>query len=249
MHVLINELSFIGQAKTIHEVPPLMRAMMEAMRALEPLRGNDPIFTHSSFFSRQLSPDCTVHEWARTKSAIDRDIRLVFIRLVTRGPFIDKILDEELEYVECLFNEQDVSTSSLAGAAYFTGTLVSLRNAPEFSLEQIQVKFSLDGKFYQDIEIINLTDASQVSKLRRRYVTSPKHTLSGWGTLMDLDNEAAQKILDTGVVSGKQVFGYHNGKFYQFQPDNTGGYHGYPVSGNDIPAQVLKQLRALGAPL
>jgi len=249
MHVLINELSFIGQASTIHEVSPLMRAMMEVMRALEPLRGNDPIFTHSNFSNCQLSPDCTVHKWARSMSASDRDIRLIFIKLATQGPFIDRILNQELDYIECLFNEQDVSTSSLAGAAYFTGTLVSLKNAPEFSFEQIQVKFSLDGKLFQDIEIINLTDASQVSKLRRRYVVSPKHVSRGWGTLMDIDEETAQKILDMGVMSGKQVYGYHNRKFYQFQPDNAGGYHGYPVSGNDIPAQVLKQLRALGAPL
>jgi len=249
VHVLINELSFIGQANTIHEVSPLMRAMMQVMRALEPLRGSDPIFTHRDFFSRQLSPNYTVHEWARAKSAVDKDIRLVFIKLATQGPFIDKVLDKELEYVECLFNRQDVSTSSIAGAAYLTGILVSLKIAPEFLAEHIQVKFSLDGKLYQDIEIINLTDVSQVIKLRRRYVASPKHASGGWGTLMDVDDETAQKILDMGVMSGKQVYGYHNRKFYQFQPDNAGGYHGYPVSGNDIPAQVLEQLRALGAPL
>jgi len=66
---------------------------------------------------------------------------------------------------------------------------------------------------------------------------------------MDIDDEIAQAVLDKGILSGKQVYNYHNGKFYQFQPDNAGGYHGYPVSGNDIPAQALKKLRALGAPL
>ncbi len=224
-----------------------MRTIMDVIRELEPIRGADPILTHSSFFSRQLSSNYTVHEWARAKSAPDRDIRLVFIKLATQGPFIDKILNEELGYIECFFNQQDVSISSIAGAAHFSGVLASLKDAPEFLAERIQVKFSLDGETYQDIEITNLTDAGQARKLRRRYVASPKHTIGGWGTLMDLADEVAQLVLNKGILSGKQIYGYHNGKFYQFQPDNAGGYHGYPVSSNDIPADVLRQLRELEA--
>lgn len=29
----------------------------------------------------------------------------------------------------------------------------------------------------------------------------------------------------------------------EFQSDNTGGYHGYPVPGNQVPPSVLKQLK------
>ncbi len=242
MRVLINELSFIGQAKTIYDVPNLMRELMGVIRALEPIRGREPILTHSSFSSRHLAPNYTVHKWASAKTPSPKDIRQFIIVLATKGPFIDTILNN-LDRLQCVFNQQDVSTNSIAGAAYFSGYLVSLKDAPEFLAERIQVKFGLDGKPHQDLEIINLTEANQVSKLRRRYVVSPKHARGGWGTLMDLEDEIAQAILDGGIMSGKHVFGCYSGKFYQFQPDNAGGYHGYPISHHDVPAEVLKKLQ------
>ena len=171
-------------------------------------------------------------------------------------PFIDKILDDELKYHECYFNKRDGAASSIAGAAHLKGTLVSFQGAAEFEADRIQVSFSVDGEAYQDIDIPNLTDERQVSQLRRHYVPSPKHALRRRGkhakhalkkrkpyiAPMDLDDETAQTVLDNGIQSGKQVYGYHSGKFYTFQPDNVGGYHGYPISRIDVPANVLRQM-------
>jgi hypothetical protein len=243
MHILVNERSFIGQAPTVYDAPNLMRALMDVLKALKPLQGSEPISTHSSLFQRELSPAYTVDEWARAKSAKDRDIRTVFIVLVRKGPHIDKLLNDELEYHECHFNEQDVATSSIAGAAYFKGVLASLQGAPEFAPAYLPVKFSTDGQSYQDIEIPNLTDAQQISNVRRKYVPSPKHDpLGGWDSPMDLDDSVAQIVLDNGIPDGKQVYSQHSGKFYVFQPDNVGGYHGYLISKNDVPAKVLRRL-------
>ncbi len=84
----------------------------------------------------------------------------------------------------------------------------------------------------------------------RKYVPSPNHDpVYGWdpdATPMDLDDATAQTVLDNGYQSGKKVYGYYNGKFYEFQPDNQGGYHGYSPPAGKVPAAYLRQLRDQG---
>jgi hypothetical protein len=248
MHFLINELSFIAQASTKYEADALMEMLVSIITELEPIQGDDPIQVHSSFASRKISIDCSVKQWIyeKLRSSNNRQIGSLFVRIMSRGPFIDRTLNESLDYHECKFNNQDVSESSLAGAAYLMGTLISLKDAPEFAGDCVQVKFSTDGEFYGDVEIPNLTDVGQANKLRPRYVPSPKHAPGGWGTLMDLSDEVAQAVLDKGVVKGRQIYGYYEGKFYEFQSDNIYGFHGYPVSQNEVPSKVIKQMQDLG---
>ncbi len=62
-----------------------------------------------------------------------------------------------------------------------------------------------------------------------KYSPTSKHQKGGWGTEMDLDDITAQHVLDNSTVLGKQSYGYHNGKIYEFQYDNVGGWHGYPI--------------------
>ena len=63
---------------------------------------------------------------------------------------------------------------------------------------------------------------------------------------MDLDNDTAQQVLDRSVPAGKQRYGYYEGRLYEFQPDNAGGWHGYPIPGNEAPISVLRWLRDSG---
>jgi hypothetical protein len=222
--------------------------MVDVIRTLEPIRRDDPISTHSSLHSREIAKNIQVFDWARPDTTIDRverDTRRLFIILATKGPFIDKLLDQSLDYHECYFQETNVTSSSLAGAAYFSGVLVNLQNAADFAHEHIQVRFSEDGTVYQDIEIPSLTQALQVDGLRRNYVPSPKHAPGGWGTLMDLDNNTAQNVLDNGILDGKQVYNLYGGKYYTFQSDNVGGYHGYPVSRNEVPARIIRLIETV----
>jgi hypothetical protein len=95
------------------------------------------------------------------------------------------------------------------------------------------------------VEICNLTDVAKAKKLRPCYIPSPKHAPGGWGTLMDLSNEVAQAVLDKGIVGGRQIYGYYDGKFYEFQSDNAGGFHGYPIPPNEVPPKVLKELQQM----
>lgn len=79
-----------------------------------------------------------------------------------------------------------------------------------------------------------------------KYVPSPKHDVGGWGTPMDLEDSAAQQVLNNSVQGGKQRYGVSDGKVYEFQPDNVGGWHGYPVPGNEVPTSVLRILLQRG---
>lgn len=253
MHFLINEQSFIGQAQNSHDADSLMQVLIDIIKELEPIQYSEPILIHSSFFNCQISNRIKLRDWLHSKSKSSNGeeqekIRILMIKLMNNGPFIDELLDEELEFHECQFNHQDVSGSSLAGAAHFIhreelGNLISLQNAPEFADDCVQVKFSTDGQFYKDIEIPNLTDVNQAKKLRSRYVPSPKHAQGGWGTLMDLSDEIAQAVLDRGIANGRQIYGYYNEKFYEFQSDNMVGFHGYPVDENEVPPKIVKLLQ------
>lgn len=251
MRFLINECSFIGQAKYDEDADNLMNVLLEIIKELEPIRGKEPILTHSCFFGCNISATISVRDWLhkKAKSFIGEEqenSRLLFIKLMNNGPFIDKILDEKIEYYQCKFNNQDVLGSSLAGAAYLKGTLISLQNAPDFLVNSIHVKFSIDSDVSKDVAIPNLTNVTQAKNLRPLYIPSPKHAPGGWGTLMDLKDEEAQKVLDEGIVSGRQIYGYFKGKFYEFQSDNVEGFHGYPVSETEVPHKVIKNMKDLG---
>ncbi|MES2533705.1 MAG: hypothetical protein V4636_21850, partial [Pseudomonadota bacterium] len=78
------------------------------------------------------------------------------------------------------------------------------------------------------------------------YEPSPKHAEGGWGTPMDLPSEIAQRVLDASVLAGRQRYGYYEGRLYEFQDDNAGGWHGYPIPGNEAPVSILRGLRDNG---
>ncbi len=75
---------------------------------------------------------------------------------------------------------------------------------------------------------------------------SDKHKKGGWGTEMDLDDATAQEVLANSVQGGKQQYGFRNGKLYEFQHDNAGGFHGYPIPGNEALIDVLRDMRKSG---
>ena len=79
-----------------------------------------------------------------------------------------------------------------------------------------------------------------------KYVPSPKHAAGGWGTPMDLSDSKAQEVLNNSIQGGKQRYGVTDGKVYEFQPDNVGGWHGYPIPGNEAPPKVLRELLSRG---
>lgn len=81
---------------------------------------------------------------------------------------------------------------------------------------------------------------------KSKYVPSHKHAAGGWGTPMDLSDSKAQEVLNNSIQGGEQKYGVSDGKIYEFQPDNVGGWHGYPVPGTEAPPKVLREILARG---
>lgn len=69
------------------------------------------------------------------------------------------------------------------------------------------------------------------------YSPTDKHKPGGWGTEMNLDDATAFKVLNASESLGKQKYGIHEGVIYEFQPDNVGGWHGYPIPGIELVGQ------------
>ncbi|HEY9613300.1 hypothetical protein [Allocoleopsis sp.] len=86
----------------------------------------------------------------------------------------------------------------------------------------------------------------------RGYNPIPKHQGGGAGTLMDLDEQTAQRVLKRGFPLGTRVYSYHNRRFYRFDYENrtdnanNGFFHGYPVEMNQVPANTRKLMKKSG---
>ena len=154
MQFLINELSFIGQAVNKYEADELMNNLLEIIYEIKDIKNDDPILTHSSFTYQKLCLNLTLQEWLfsqikeqkskvqtkeETKEKIKRDFLL---QLLSKGPYIDTdykyliLIDD----CQCFYQQKDVSSSSLAGAAKLPGILISLKNSPDFVQENIEVE-------------------------------------------------------------------------------------------------------------
>ncbi|WP_156090489.1 hypothetical protein [Planktothrix paucivesiculata] len=258
---MINELSFIGQAENNYdEADNLMTAVFEIIEEFKKIDKGIPVRIHSNFWTCRISQNLTVREWLQNKQKLEgkkNNQVSLFLEITWKGPFIDheledKLKREEIAFFKCEFHEKDVSKSSLAGVIYFQiydqimSKIISLPKAPAFSKESLKIKFTTDGK-YHFIEIPNFNDVSQAKKLLPKYEASQKHEPGGHGTLMNLSKEDAKEVFNESYrnnwFEGKQYYGYKNGKFYEFQPDNVGGYHGYPVERKEVPSRVLKKMK------
>lgn len=191
----------------------------------------------------------TLYEWfsrnTKQKDITSQSIARFLVRIITKGPFIDSQGIQNA--CECYFKEKNISDSSLTGAAYYKGVLISFQNAEDFLDDSVTVRFTEnEKKDAQDIVIINLTKVEQIAKICRHYQASPKHRKRGElgkkGTEMDLSDEEGQLALNEGITHGRQIYSYFKGKFYEFQSDNAGTFHGYPISEEKVPYKVIKEL-------
>jgi hypothetical protein len=238
MHVSVNECSFQGQASNRQEASRLMRGLGQLLKATEPIRGTDSICTHSTIYNRKLCCDYTIYDWIHEDS-IDRDERNVFVILVKSGPFIDRLIADAGINCTCKIADADISFSSIAGAHHFAGLLASLEGAADFATGMISLASCVDGLM---ASIFNLTKSEDIALVRRTYRPSQKHQTGGFGTIMDLTDSTAQQVLDHGVPHGRQIYGFYNGRYYEFQPERLLIFHGYPISESAVPALAKREL-------
>ena len=262
MHFLINELSFTGQAINNYEsTDKLMKNIYEIIQEIMVIQNGHPIQTHSSFAAQKLSPELTVKGWIYSRINSDQSdnkkIASLLVRLLTKGPFVDT--QELLTNCKCYYNGQDISSSSLAGAAKLMGILISLRDNPNFTAENIEVEFDEGRNTFEKINLTNLTESKQARKICPRYKPHSKHDIKGYwknATPMDLKDEEAQKVLNCSICNtnenSEKRYGYskRTGKFYVFHFDNTFDvhghptYHGFPIPENEVPAQIFSQIKS-----
>ncbi|MDB9317985.1 hypothetical protein [Nodularia spumigena] len=261
MHFLINELSFVGQAANDYEADELMKNILNIIEEISVLQNGDPIQTHSIFSSQQLSHNLTIHEWIsktiKSQNYEQKKIAMILLRLLSKGPFVD--VQDLLNDCKCHYDNQDVSLSSLAGAAKLQGILISLQNNPDFIHENIEVEFQEDINAIEIRRIKNLNEIKQAVKICPRYRFHSKHDSKyPWkeATPMDLTDEEAQKVLNGSVCNSNENsekrYGYRkeNDKFYVFHSDNTFDekgyptYHGFPISEDQVPDKIIDKIKS-----
>lgn len=223
MDVLINELSFSGQAQSFQHATELMIQFKKVLETISPMLGKGRRYVCKAVLPAQmLYPGLTVKEWIGRSA--NKDLRIFYSSVIANSSDITTLLSEVVPAHFCIFNGNCVAFSSIAGGAYLDGILACLDQSPEFSTNFIQVEYSPDGVTSVQKTIKTVFMPEHVWEYYRpRYVSSPKHLRGGQGTLMDLDDQVAQGVLDQGVVSGKQIYGHHDGKYYEFKNDNAGG--------------------------
>ncbi len=250
MIFFINELSFQSQAKHRENASGYMRHLAKTMKEIKPLRGDKPVRSHSQLHQMLIAPNWSVYEWlVHERDSVLRQLFLV----TTKGPFVDSMLDEALDFHECRCGEQDVSGYSIAVASHFGGCLLSLREAKTNGYDQpyILAKFRRDGGVFQEVKIPNLISVVDVWHIRRKYEPNPKHDFSKpthgvRGSIMDLNKEQAQSVLDKGIKNGDKVYGYLNGRYYAFQAHHSNVFHGYQIADNELPQQLAQRLKDRG---
>lgn len=177
MHVLVNELSFERQADDVQGARRLVNDLVTVIRNLSHLRESDPIVSSQTLWDRQVCEGYTVHHLLND---IGRDQMIWFKHLVRKGPYIESILDNSLAYHECLFGQEDVTSTSLAGAIFLEGTLSSLQDTDRFSSEHISLKYREGDLPFNDYSVWNAFDPGNIDQLVRKISTDIIENLSSW---------------------------------------------------------------------
>ncbi|MCX8565288.1 MAG: hypothetical protein ON057_000015 [Glomeribacter sp. 1016415] len=122
------------------------------------------------------------------------------------------------------------------------GPLITPNQSGEYTVEPLITPIAEAlGKFGNVLfsENNNNNRKDPLDSVEHKYVLTSKHDkLGGWASIMDLNYSEAQRVLDNSIPSGRQRYGIHDGKIYEFQPDNTGGWHG---KGTEAPVTILRQ--------
>jgi hypothetical protein len=135
-----------------------------------------------TLWEKELFRGYNVNRWLNDTN---RDQMLWFKAIVRKGPYIETILDEELDYHECRFHGDDVSSTSLAGAVFLDGILSSLQDAKCFDLEQISLEYREGEDLFTKFEVLNVYDPRNVENFIKGFSIEVLEHVSSWNELWE----------------------------------------------------------------
>ena len=182
MYLLVNELSFQTQANKLMDSHQLMNDFISVIKSLKPVRGTDPIRTSMTLWGKELFRGYSVNQWL---NHTNRDQMVWFKAIVRKGPYIETILDEELDYHECRFQGNDVTSTSLAGAVFLDGILLSLQNANSFDVERISLEYREGEVPFKKFEVLNVYDPDTVNNFIGKLYKEVLENVSSWDELWE----------------------------------------------------------------
>lgn len=140
--------------------------------------------------------------------------------------------------------------SSQCGYAYSKKRAVFSIITDDFFAEEqlLGVYENLEGK-REEAYLTNISKTEHIEKNysiieSRIYEANPKHKINyGWGSVMDLEDEKAQMLLNKAIKvdgKGKHLAARYKGVYYSFRCHLKNYYHGY--QDNNLPEYIKKQL-------
>ena len=194
----------------------------------------------------------------------------LLLQLLGQGPYAEELLAEQPHL--CFFADADHNDTALAAAACSGGIVISLGDQETYPDGLLTVQLITETANTETVDVGHFVSLLAARHCRRRYVPNPKHyplRAKGNHTPMPLDraydpfddqkaqalrdpnadpyDTTVQELLDNALPVGKQLYArtyqQRTETLYEFQSDNVGGFHGYPVPGTEVPGDVLKRLR------
>ncbi len=171
MSIYINELSFVGQAKTLEDASELLHLLAKVASETKRLRGDNNIQRHRYLSAKKILGNQTINqlfgEIEKIDNPIIKDRIRRFLLECVKGPFFDKGLNRKFPNHTCTLtrNQKDVSGSCLAASALSPsgGVVISLKNAAGYAQNKIQVSFIKNtGSSAKNAHVKNYCDTQSV---------------------------------------------------------------------------------------
>lgn len=246
MRIYINELSFVGQAKTLEEASEILHLLAKVASETKRLRGDNNIERHSHLLGKKILENKPLTDLFRDMKETDNPIIKQKLRAFLLEYGIGPYFDNDLPNHSCVLsgNKKDVSGSCLAASALSPsgGAVISVRNSGDYTKNKISVSIKIeDDEKVKHVK--NYCDTQSVENDIWIYQSNPKHEpktrkIKGkdW-THMGLLPEIAQQVLSCGIRYKRDVvYSNHNGQWYIFRRHHKNYYHGYPIK--DVPGVV-----------
>ncbi|MBF0337303.1 MAG: hypothetical protein HQL05_05675 [Nitrospirae bacterium] len=159
MYGFVNEFSFAGQAKNLNQCTELIGELIKTIDVLRPVLTGNQVHVSRNLWQYEISSGYAVKRFIYDNS-IDQAIRSRFLRYVTKGPYFETLIEYTVHQCTITSNNQDATGSSIAAAAQLSGILTSLKNAPPFGLDHIEVLYCDETGKEQPLKIDNIFDHS-----------------------------------------------------------------------------------------